>query len=34
MFWKTFFCGDRLKNFREDLLFLFFIYLFIFLEIA
>ena len=30
IFWKTFFCGDRLKNFCED----FFIYLFIFLEIA
>ena len=22
-FWKTLFCGDRLKNFREDLFFLF-----------
>ena len=22
MFWKTFFCGDRLKNFCEDLFFL------------
>ena len=23
-FWKTFFCGDRLKNFCEDLFFFFF----------
>ena len=23
MFWKTFFCGDRLKNFCEDLFFFF-----------
>ena len=23
-FWKTFFCGDRLKNFREERLFFFF----------
>ena len=24
IFWKTFFCGDRLKNFCEDLFFFFF----------
>ena len=26
MFWKTFFSGDRLKNFCEDLFFLFFFF--------
>ena len=31
IFWKTFFSGDRLKNFCEDLFFFFF---FFFLEIA
>ena len=25
-FWKTFFCGDRLKNFCEDLFFCFFLF--------
>ena len=27
IFWKTFFCGDRLKNFCEDLFFFFFFFL-------